>query len=134
MPDLLLGPLLRHVDQTSATVWVETDAPCEVGVLGCSTRTFTVAGHHYALVVCKELEPGTTTAYDVRLDGVRVWPRADDPYPPPTVRTRTRDGQEPLRLVFGSCRVTRPHEPPYTGPSAWRASVSTRCTPTGCGC
>ena len=115
MPDLLLGPLLRHVDETSATVWVETDAPCEVAVLGRSTPTFTVAGHHYALVVCDGLEPGTTTAYDVGLDGAQVWPRADDPYPAPTVRTRTRDGQEPLRLVFGSCRVTRPHEPPYTG-------------------
>lgn len=114
MPDLLLGPLLRHVDETSATVWVETDAPCQVGVLGCSTSTFTVAGHHYALVVCDGLEPGTTTAYDVSLDGERVWPRADDPYPPPTVRTRRRDGQEAFRLLFGSCRVTRPHEPPYT--------------------
>ena len=31
---LLLGPLLRHVDPVSATVWVETDRPCEVEVLG----------------------------------------------------------------------------------------------------
>jgi hypothetical protein len=114
MPDLLLGPLLRHVDETSATVWVETDAPCEVSVLGCSTRTFTVAGHHYALVVCRSLQPGTTTAYDVRLDGEQAWPRPDDPYPAPTVRTRSGHAQEPLRLVFGSCRVTRPHVPPYT--------------------
>ena len=114
MPSLLLGPLLRHVDATSATVWVETDAPCEVRVLDCSTQTFTVAGHHYALVVCSGLEPGTTTPYAVELDGERAWPLADDPYPPPTVRTRTGDGAEPFRLVFGSCRVTRPHEPPYT--------------------
>ncbi len=114
MPDLLLGPLLRHVDETSATVWVETDSPCRVQVLGCSAQTFTVAGHHYALVVCDELEPGTVTPYDVSLDGERVWPRADDPYPAPTVRTRTRDGAKPFRLLFGSCRVTRPHEPPYT--------------------
>ena len=115
MPDLLLGPLLRHVDETSATVWVETDAPCEVSVLGCSTPTFTVAGHHYALVVCRSLQPGTTTAYDVRLDGRQAWPRPDDPYPAPTVRTRSGNAEEPLRLVFGSCRVTRPHVPPYTG-------------------
>ena len=114
MASLLLGPLLRHVDETSATVWVETDAPCEVQVLGCSTPTFTVAGHHYALVVCSDLEPGTTTPYAVHLDGEQAWPLADDPYPPPTVRTRTGDGAEPFRLVFGSCRVTRPHEPPYT--------------------
>ena len=61
MPSLLLGPLLRHVDETSATVWVETDEPCEVQVLGARTPTFTVAGHHYALVVCSDLRPGTTT-------------------------------------------------------------------------
>jgi hypothetical protein len=111
---LVLGPLLRHVDETSATVWVETDAPCQVGALGCSTRTFSVAGHHYALVVCRGLEPGTTTPYDVELDGRRVWPEPGSPLPPPTVRTRSDRSDEPLRLVFGSCRVTRPHEPPYT--------------------
>ena len=88
MTSLVLGPLLRHVDETSATVWVETDGPCEVQVLGCSTRTFAVAGHHYALVLCDGLEPGTTTPYAVLLDGERAWPPADDPYPPPTVRTR----------------------------------------------
>ena len=114
MTSLLLGPLLRHVDETSATVWVETDGPGEVRVLSGQARTFEVAGHHYALVVCEGLEPGTTTAYDVRLDGVTVWPEPGDPYPAPTVRTRTRDGSEPLRLLFGSCRVARPHEPPYT--------------------
>ncbi|MCW2615614.1 MAG: hypothetical protein JWN08_2608 [Frankiales bacterium] len=114
MTSLRLGPLLRHVDETSATVWVETDGPGEVGVLGCTTRTFEVAGHHYALVVCDGLAPGTTTAYDVRLDGEVVWPEPDDPYPAPTVRTRTRDGAKALRLLFGSCRVARPHEPPYT--------------------
>ena len=114
MTRLLLGPLLRHVDETSATVWVETDGPCEVGVLSTSTSTFEVAGHHYALVVCSGLEPGTTTAYDVRLDGEPVWPEPDSELPPPTVRTRSRDGGEALRLVFGSCRVARPHEPPYT--------------------
>jgi len=114
VPDLLLGPLLRHVDDTSATVWVETDAPCEVQVLSCSTPTFTVAGHHYALVVCEGLEPGATVPYAVHLDGEQVWPLPDDPYPAPTVRTRTGDGGEAFRLLFGSCRVTRPHEPPYT--------------------
>ena len=114
MPSLLLGPLLRHVDETSATVWVETDEPCEVSVLDCSTPTFTVAGHHYALVVCAGLSPGTTTPYAVHLDGTQAWPLPDDPYPPPTVRTRTGEGAEPLRLLFGSCRVTRPHDAPYT--------------------
>jgi hypothetical protein len=31
---LRLGPLLRHVGADDATVWVKTDAPCEVEVLG----------------------------------------------------------------------------------------------------
>ena len=33
MPGLLLGPLLRYTGSTQATVWVETDGPCEVAVL-----------------------------------------------------------------------------------------------------
>ena len=34
MARLILGPMLRYLDECSATVWVETDAPCEVEVLG----------------------------------------------------------------------------------------------------
>ena len=32
MPVALLGPVLRHVDATSATVWVEVDEPGAVAV------------------------------------------------------------------------------------------------------
>ncbi len=74
MANLLVGPLLRYVGSTQATVWVETDAPCEVTVLGHRERTFHVEGHHYALVVIDDLEPATVTPYDVRLDGQQVWP------------------------------------------------------------
>ncbi len=108
MPDLLLGPLLRYVSDSEATVWVETDAPCEVAVLGRTASTFTVAGHHYALVVLDGLEPGCTLPYEVHLDGIACWPRPDDPYPPCVIRTHTHD--ESLRLAFGSCRVSVPHE------------------------
>ena len=58
MTDLILGPLLRHVGPTDATVWVETDAACEVEVLGCSSPTFRVGDHHYALIHVTGLEPG----------------------------------------------------------------------------
>ncbi|GLZ81576.1 alkaline phosphatase [Actinorhabdospora filicis] len=107
MPDLVLGPLLRHVDAVSATVWVETDAPCDVAVAGRVSPTFTVAGHHYALVVLDGLEPGSVTSYDVRLDGVTRWPRegADAP----SVRTLGR--QDELHLVFGSCRMPESRDP-----------------------
>ena len=41
---LVLGPMLRHVGATSATIWVETAHPATVTVLGTSTPTFTRAG------------------------------------------------------------------------------------------
>lgn len=108
MAELLVGPLLRYVDETRATVWVETDAPCTVQVLGAGRRTFAVEGHHYALVLVDGLEPGVAHPYDVRLDGRRVWPEPGSAFPPSTIRT-LRPGQ-PVELVFGSCRVTGPHE------------------------
>src|SRR4051794_164603 len=105
-PALLLGPLLRHVDPVSATVWVETDRACEVTVLGRSARTFCVSGHHFALVVVEDLEPGSTVAYDVRLDGAQVWPPAMSTFPPSRIRTPGRPG--PFRVAFGSCRYASP--------------------------
>ncbi len=114
MPRLLLGPLLRYVSATEATIWVETDAPCTVGVLGATAPTFCVAGHHYALVVLEDLEPGSTLPYGVELDGDRVWPEAGDPYPPCVIRTHAPDRAEQLSLAFGSCRVSVPHDHPYS--------------------
>ena len=111
MARLVLGPLLRHVSATTATIWVETDAPCTVEVLGHRTPTFTVCDHHYALVIVEGLEPGTTTPYEVRLDGERCWPPPASRFPPSVIRTL--DGG-PLRILFGSCRAAAPHEPPWS--------------------
>jgi hypothetical protein len=112
MPDLILGPLLRHVGTDDATVWVETDAACEVEVLGHGERTFTVGGHHYALVPIEGLRPREVNPYDVRLDGRRVWPPPGYDYPAPTIRTLGDGG--PFAVAFGSCRIALPHRPPYT--------------------
>ncbi|MDQ3609068.1 MAG: alkaline phosphatase family protein [Actinomycetota bacterium] len=112
MPQLVLGPMLRHVEVDEATVWVETDAPCEVAVLDATARTFCVAGRHYALLELTGLTSGAELPYTVRLDGEQAWPRAGDPFPPPVIRTL--GGGEELRVVFGSCRATFPHEPPWT--------------------
>ena len=106
MTSLVLGPMLRHVDATSATVWVETSEPCEVSVLSGTQHTFRVGDRHYALVVIDDLRPGTSTDYEVRLDGEKVWPPADSSYPPPRIRTPRPDG--PVRLAFGSCRYASP--------------------------
>jgi PhoD-like phosphatase len=112
MPELILGPLLRYAGETDATVWVETDAACEVEVLGGRSCTFHVEGHHYALVHVAGLEPGGAYEYEVLLDGERRWPEAGSPFPPSMICTLA-DG-ESLKLVFGSCRISAPHEPPYT--------------------
>ena len=103
---LVLGPMLRHVDATSATVWVETDASCTVSVLGAEQHTFQVEDRHYALVCIDGLEPGTSTPYEVRLDGRLEWPPADTKMPVPRIRTLSPG--RPTRLAFGSCRYASP--------------------------
>jgi hypothetical protein len=85
---------------------VETDRPCEVAVLGRRARTFSMEGHHYALVVVEGLEPGSTTDYEVELDGVRVWPPRQSAFPPSRIRTPGRPGE--FRIAFGSCRYATP--------------------------
>ncbi|MFG2170774.1 alkaline phosphatase D family protein [Streptomyces niveus] len=135
MTGLRLGPLLRYVDGESAgtaTIWVETDRPCtaevrcEGGAHG-SSRTFLIAGHHYALIPVTGLTPGTTVAYEVLLDEVRVWPPEDSPFPPSVIRTpaaATPDtggpGTPELHVSFGSCRwASAPvGEPDPVGPDA----------------
>ncbi len=112
LPNLVLGPLLRYAGARDATVWVETDAACEVEVLGHRSRTFEVEGHHYTLVRITGLEPGSSHEYAVALDGERVWPEEGDPFPPPVIRTIAPDGK--LAFAFGSCRVSVPQEEPHT--------------------
>ncbi len=112
MPDLVLGPLLRYVSETEATVWVETSDPCEVEILGHRERTFGVGGHHYALVRIDGLEPGGFYEYGVSLDGEQRWPLPDRDLPPSAIRTFSPG--KPVDICFGSCRVALPHEEPYT--------------------
>lgn len=126
MARLRLGPLLRYVDEETATVWVEASRPC-VAEVRCadgasgSAPTFQVDGHHYALVPVTGLTPGTETTYEVILDGDRpVWPLPDSPYPASTIRTPSYEGEDPVRVTFGSCRWAAPpadeHDP--VGPDA----------------
>src|SRR5919106_269057 len=63
MSELVLGPVVRFVDPEEATVWVETDRPCEVQVLGAASSTFAVDGHHYALVCIGVLSDDVHHAY-----------------------------------------------------------------------
>lgn len=109
---LVLGPMLRYVDETSATVWVETSAACTVVVRAdgdeWAAPTFAVHDHHYALVEARDLPSGVILQYAVEIDGESVWPEPDSPFPAPSIRTLHPDRR--LRLAFGSCRTSVPHD------------------------
>ncbi|GAA1146604.1 alkaline phosphatase D family protein [Ornithinicoccus hortensis] len=115
---LVLGPMLRHTDTTSAAVWVETRRAAQVSVHAGTDEdgsprvwrapTFRVHGHHYALVEVTGLRPGERTAYRVEVDGAPAWPPPDDPFPPAELHTLT--GDEEVNLAFGSCRTSVPHD------------------------
>ncbi|MEV0810534.1 alkaline phosphatase D family protein [Micromonospora sp. NPDC050200] len=114
-PRLLIGPLLRRVVGTRATVWVETSGAAVVtvrtadGAAG-SAPTFSAYDHHYALVVVEGLTPDSATSYEVLVDGEVAWPVPRDGFPPSVIRTRAADDlDQPVRLIFGSCRETTQH-------------------------
>ncbi|MCU1442698.1 MAG: glycoside hydrolase [Cryobacterium sp.] len=108
---LVLGPMLRHVDETSAAIWVETRDTATVVVTAesreWSARTFAVHGHHYALVHVDGLRPGSAIAYSVGVNGVVAWPDPESAFPASVIPT-LQPGRRP-RLIFGSCRTSIPH-------------------------
>src|SRR5262245_13333682 len=112
---LLIGPLLRRVVGTRATVWVETSAPSVVTVRAAggasgSAPTFSAYAHHYALVVVDGLAPNSAASYEVLIDDEMAWPVPKGNFPPSVIRTRAVDDRDqPLRLIFGSCRETTEH-------------------------
>ena len=108
---LLLGPMVRHVDDTCASIWVETAAACTVEVRcgedAWRAMTFAAHGHHYALVEVSGLTTGSVRPYAVHLDGALVWP-VDDGFPDSMIVTL--DPSKKPRLAFGSCRTSVPHD------------------------
>ena len=110
-PGLVLGPMLRHVDNSCASIWVETAAACTVevrcGEEAWQARTFAAHGHHYALVEVSGLRAGSVRPYAVHLDGKPAWP-VEDGFPDSMIATLD-PGKEP-RLAFGSCRTSVPHD------------------------
>jgi hypothetical protein len=109
---LVLGPLLRYVDATCASIWVETrDAATvtvHVGDRSWQAPTFAAHDHHFALVEVDGLDPGSHHPYRLEIDGTAVWPLPDSPYPPSVIPTL--EPGKPLRLAYGSCRTSVSHD------------------------
>ncbi|WES64302.1 alkaline phosphatase D family protein [Microbacter sp. GSS18] len=109
---LVLGPILRYTDQTSAAVWVETADAARVTIDAdgreWSAPTFRVHGHHYALVEVAGLAPAREYPYAVRIDGAAVWPPADAELPAPVIATLPDEPR--LTMAWGSCRTSVDHD------------------------
>ena len=109
---LVLGPMMRYVDETSASIWVETRTDSRVtvraGDRSWEARTFVVHGHHYALVEADGIEPGTVLPYTLEINGTQCWPPPASEFPPPVIATLKPD--KPLRMAYGSCRTSVPHD------------------------
>ena len=107
MAELILGPLLRYVSETEATVWVETDAalrgrdprPPRADLRRSRATTTRWSGSRAS-------SRAAFYEYEVALDGEERWPLPDSDLPPSAIRTLGRD--KPLDICFGSCRVALP--------------------------
>src|SRR5699024_441207 len=103
-PEILVGPVVRYLDRTGATVWAEVSRPwrgrSRPGGREAVAASCGVHGHRFALRHPPGLESGAEPPYQVELDGETVWPL--DPDRPSVTRTPRPD--TPVRLSFGSCR------------------------------
>jgi hypothetical protein len=91
----------------AARVTVRLSEPAD-GRSDWNRSTFAVHGHHYALVEVDGLTTRGRTAYQVLVDDEVCWPAPDSPFPPSTLAAASADG--PVRLAFGSCRTSVPHD------------------------
>lgn len=109
---LVLGPILRYTDQTTAAVWVETAESAHVTIAAdgreWSAPTFRVHGHHYALVEVTDLAPAREYPYTVRIDGDSVWPAAEAELPASVIATLPDEPR--LTMAWGSCRTSVDHD------------------------
>ena len=131
MAQLVLGPLLRYVgDGRGDDLGRDGRGRARSRCWAAASATFRVAGHHYALVHCTGLEPGSTTPYEVRLDGEQVWPEAgigvSAERRPHARRRRRRSGSRgaPAASARRTSRRTR----------CARTSIPTGARSTRCAC
>ena len=112
VPDLILGPLLRYVGETEARH------------LGRDRRALRGRGARHARAHVQRRGPplrarllrrpraGHLARVRGRASTASASGRRRTGFPPSAFRTYPKDA--PLEIVFGSCRVAVPHEPPYS--------------------
>ena len=61
-------------------------------------------------MVVEGLARSSATTYEVLVDDEVVWPVPSSGFPPSVIRTRAADDRDqPVNLIFGSCRETTQH-------------------------
>ncbi|NUS71769.1 MAG: alkaline phosphatase family protein [Corynebacteriales bacterium] len=107
---LTLGPLLRYVDETTASIWLQTSRAGTVEVRAgdsvAQAPTFTAHGYHYALVTLKDLTPASSVAYTIHFGTEQLWP---EPQMPPSL-IHTQGTPTSNQFIFGSCRAPMPYD------------------------
>ena len=108
-PGLVLGPILRYVDTTRATIWVETDGECNAevrtstGQIGAE-NTWSVHGHHFAIVQLVGLPSGSVIDYTVTLTPAVAPGSEATAVICAEGQLRTAAHDDALTVAFGSCR------------------------------
>lgn len=125
------GPMLADVTHRGATVWVQTETPeaaVEV-VLASGARGRVEAAHDgTASVELFGLEPGTTYAYSVSVDGVAV--QTDYPLELTTQPLwQWRTDPPTFSIAIGSCFYD--NDPRYDRPDRWFADTLSFENPYG---
>jgi len=123
-PRIRMGPMLRHVSETTAVFWMELSTAARLtlqiysrGVHAQSVKatSFRVGTRHYAMIAVEKLRPNTWYTYRILGAGAAapstiLWPDPglDKPLPPSTFKTFARDSITALRIAMVSCRLVRP--------------------------
>ncbi len=102
--------MVRYVDETSASVWVETRSTARVslraGGRDWGARTFAVHGHHYAWWNWTGWSPERSRPMPSISTAHRSGPDPSSGFPPSVIATLAPG--KPLRMAYGSCRTSVP--------------------------
>ena len=129
MASLILGPIVRYVGTTEATVWVETDSRCEVEVLGHRAATFSRRRKTLCAGADNRAESGPAAARRMTFEsnGVARRPPPESGFPaePDSDASGRGSGHDRVRVL-----PRRGAQEPHT-PSSPRStsSASARCAP-----